>query len=77
MYLEKSRFLPVFNNERKDKNDTLKNGLLRLEKMVLVLFKEDKVVIPKETAVTSSTTAKLAVVWLLQRNQQESNNPPW
>lgn len=50
-YLEKCRFLPRLNNELPDaRNSTYKERFSSLEKLVLIMFEEDTVLIPKETA---------------------------
>lgn len=50
-YLEKCKFLPKLNNELPDKrNSTYKERFSSLQNLVLIMFKDDKVLIPKETA---------------------------
>jgi palmitoyl-protein thioesterase len=49
-YLTYSSFLPDLNNERQDKNDSYKERFSNLEKIVLIKFSEDSMIIPKETA---------------------------
>ncbi|XP_054825163.1 uncharacterized protein LOC129322798 isoform X2 [Prosopis cineraria] len=50
-YLEKCRFLPVLNNEHPDtRNSTYKERLSSLENLVLIMFENDTVLIPKETS---------------------------
>ena len=49
-YLEASSFLADINNERPVKNQEYKNRFLMLEKVVLIKFSEDTVIIPRETA---------------------------
>ncbi|ESR53480.1 alpha/beta-Hydrolases superfamily protein [Citrus sinensis] len=50
-YLEKCKFLPKLNNELPDKrNSTYKERFSCLQNLVLIMFKDDKVLIPKETA---------------------------
>ncbi|KDO61330.1 hypothetical protein CISIN_1g024701mg [Citrus sinensis] len=50
-YLEKCKFLPKLNNELPDKrNSTYKECFSSLQNLVLIMFKDDKVLIPKETA---------------------------
>lgn len=51
MYLNKSRFLADINNELKVKNQTYKANLRKLEKLVLVMFDEERSVVPKESTV--------------------------
>ena len=48
-YLEHSNFLADINNERKIKNGTYARNLAQLEKLVMVVFKDDKTVIPPES----------------------------
>ena len=48
-YLKHSNFLADVNNERKGKNQTYKENLMRLQKFVMFLFKEDQTVIPKQS----------------------------
>jgi palmitoyl-protein thioesterase len=49
-YLEKNPFLPDVNNERETKNENYKRNILRLERLVLIRFSEDTVVVPKDSA---------------------------
>jgi palmitoyl-protein thioesterase len=50
-YLESSSFLAKLNNEvRHDKFDQYRERMLKLEKMLLIKFKKDTVVLPKESA---------------------------
>ena len=49
-YLSHSIFLADLNNERKDKNNSYKEKFSALEKVVLIKFAEDSMIIPKETA---------------------------
>jgi palmitoyl-protein thioesterase len=46
-YLSYSNFLADINNERKEKNQTYVDNMLKLEKFAMYLFEEDKTVIPK------------------------------
>lgn len=48
-YLEYSNFLADINNERKEKNATYKKNLSKLENFVMLVFKDDVTVIPKES----------------------------
>lgn len=48
-YLESSAWLADVNNEREVKNATYARNLAGLENLVMVLFEEDKTVIPKES----------------------------
>ncbi|KAI7988378.1 Palmitoyl-protein thioesterase 1 [Camellia lanceoleosa] len=50
-YLESCRFLPKVNNELPDKrNSTYKERFSGLQNLVLIMFKHDTVLIPKETS---------------------------
>lgn len=50
-YLENCRFLPKLNNEIPDqRNSTYKERFSNLENLVLIMFEQDTVLIPKETA---------------------------
>ncbi|KAK4262574.1 hypothetical protein QN277_028119 [Acacia crassicarpa] len=50
-YLKKCSFLPLLNNEYPDrKNSTFKERLSSLESLVLIMFQNDTVLIPKETS---------------------------
>ena len=49
-YLRLNPFLPDINNERDDKNDAYKKNLLALERLVLIRFSEDTVVVPRDSA---------------------------
>ena len=48
-YLEHSNFLADVNGEREGKNATYKENLSKLEKMVMVVFKDDQTVVPRES----------------------------
>lgn len=48
-YLEYSNFLADINNERKLKNQTYKENLEKLERFTMILFDDDKTVVPKES----------------------------
>ncbi|KAK5256576.1 hypothetical protein LTR40_010204, partial [Exophiala xenobiotica] len=64
-YLGHSNFLADINNEREEKNATYAENLAALDKFVMVVFDEDKTVIPKESGwfaevnVTSNSVTKL------------------
>ena len=64
-YLEHSHWLADVNNERSVKNATYAKNLASLEKLVMVLFDDDKTVIPKESGwfaevnVTSDSVTQL------------------
>jgi len=49
-YLEKSQFLPDINNERPHKLPEYAQRMASLERLVLVQFENDTMVVPKETA---------------------------
>ncbi|KAB5574011.1 hypothetical protein DKX38_001205 [Salix brachista] len=50
-YLEKCRFLPKLNNEiPQERNTTYKERFSSLQNLVLIMFENDNVLIPKETA---------------------------
>ena len=64
-YLESSNFLADVNNEREVKNETYKENLKKLERLVLYVFAEDTTVVPRlsgwfyETNKTSGAITKL------------------
>ncbi|KIW26008.1 uncharacterized protein PV07_09138 [Cladophialophora immunda] len=49
-YLEHSNYLADINNERARKNATYAQNLATLERLVMILFDDDKTLIPKESA---------------------------
>ncbi|XP_057520295.1 uncharacterized protein LOC130800712 isoform X1 [Amaranthus tricolor] len=50
-YFSKSKFLPKLNNEIPDqRNETYKERFTGLENLVLIMCKDDKVLIPRETS---------------------------
>ncbi|KAJ3689904.1 hypothetical protein LUZ61_019068 [Rhynchospora tenuis] len=50
-YLKGCRFLPSLNNEKaEERNSTYKERFSSLQNLVLIMFENDKVLIPKETA---------------------------
>ncbi|KAF5800597.1 putative palmitoyl-protein hydrolase [Helianthus annuus] len=50
-YLQHCRFLPKLNNEiPEERNSTYKERLISLQNLVLIMFEQDTVLIPKETA---------------------------
>lgn len=50
LYLKYSNFLPYINNEiESDDSDTFKNGILKLEKMILIGGPHDGVITPWES----------------------------
>lgn len=48
-YLNKSAFLADINNERSNKNATYQAHLAQLERLVLVMFDQESIVVPKES----------------------------
>jgi palmitoyl-protein thioesterase len=49
-YLENSNFLADVNNEREVKNATYKENMKKLDRFAMYMFKDDKTVVPKESA---------------------------
>ncbi|KAJ7594746.1 palmitoyl-protein thioesterase [Mycena floridula] len=49
-YLEASQFLADVNNEKPSRNQTYADNLASLNAMILVMFSEDRTVVPKESA---------------------------
>ncbi|XP_043206179.1 palmitoyl-protein thioesterase 1-like [Amphibalanus amphitrite] len=49
-YVEVSQFLADINNERDVKNETYKENLNKLENLVLVMFSNDTMVVPRESS---------------------------
>uniref|UniRef100_A0A9I9CLK3 Palmitoyl-protein thioesterase 1-like n=1 Tax=Cucumis melo TaxID=3656 RepID=A0A9I9CLK3_CUCME len=50
-YLEHCKFLPKLNNERPDaRNSTYKERFSSLKNLVLIMFEDDTVLVPKETS---------------------------
>ncbi|PWY74827.1 palmitoyl-protein thioesterase precursor [Aspergillus eucalypticola CBS 122712] len=49
-YLKHSNFLADVNNERVVKNETYKENLGKLEKFVMYMFENDRMVVPKESS---------------------------
>jgi len=56
-YLTHSNFLADINNERAEKNETYKTNLAAIEKFVMVVFRDDQTVIPKESGWFSEVNA--------------------
>ena len=48
-YRQKSLFMADINNDKDEKNSDYKANLLKLEKLVLVKFSQDSVVVPRES----------------------------
>lgn len=48
-YRKKSLFMADINNDRDLKNSTYKENLLKLQKLVLIKFAQDSVVVPRES----------------------------
>ena len=63
-YLEHSNYLADINNERVLKNTSYADNLSQLERLVMILFEDDKTVIPKETA------------WFAEFNETENSVTP-
>ncbi|KAG7015707.1 Palmitoyl-protein thioesterase 1, partial [Cucurbita argyrosperma subsp. argyrosperma] len=50
-YLEKCKFLPKLNNERPQaRNSTYKERFSSLQNLVLIMFEQDAILVPKETS---------------------------
>jgi palmitoyl-protein thioesterase len=49
-YIKYSTFLADLNNEKEEKNPDYKERILGLEKLVLIKFSKDTMILPKETA---------------------------
>lgn len=63
-YLETSTFLAPMNNERADeRNATYAKNLMTLNNLVLVIFSEDKTVVPKESSWFGSYTTDEDESW--------------
>ncbi|RAH80621.1 palmitoyl-protein thioesterase precursor [Aspergillus japonicus CBS 114.51] len=67
LYLQHSNFLADVNNERDVKNETYKENLSSLEKFVMLMFEDDGVVHPKESAWFAEVDADGVVVGLRDR----------
>lgn len=65
-YLESSNFLADLNNERKIKNATYRENMMKLEKFAMFMFEDDTAVIPKESAFFSEVNATTGAVTKLQ-----------
>lgn len=65
-YLKSSNFLADINNERREKNSTYKKNLMRLERFVMYMFKDDKTVVPKQSAWFSELNSTTGAVIKLQ-----------
>lgn len=74
-YLENSAFLVHVNNERPLKNHSYRDNLASLEKLVLVMFTEDRVLVPKESAWFGEYYRSLDTVTPL--DQQELYTEDW
>ncbi|KAF8626861.1 hypothetical protein AX15_004681 [Amanita polypyramis BW_CC] len=62
-YLSSNHFLASINNEVMDqKNDTYAHNLSSLNKLVLVVFTEDKTVVPKESSLFGSEVVEEALL---------------
>ena len=65
-YLEHSNFLADINNERKVKNDTYKENLMKLRRFAMFMFANDTTVVPKESAYFSEVNTTSEAVTKLQ-----------
>lgn len=65
-YLEYSNFLADINNERKVKNHTYKENLMKLGKFAMFMFADDRTVVPKESAFFSEVNTTSEAVTKLQ-----------
>jgi len=65
-YLESSNFLADVNNERKVKNATYRENMMKLERFVMFMFEDDTIVVPKESALFGEFNATTGVVTKLQ-----------
>ena len=65
-YLEYSNFLADINNERKVKNHTYKENMMKLRRFAMFMFADDKTVVPKESAFFSEVNTTSQAVTKLQ-----------
>ena len=65
-YLEYSNFLADINNERKVKNHTYKENMMKLGKFAMFMFADDTTVVPKESAFFSEVNTTSEAVTKLQ-----------
>lgn len=65
-YLEHSNFLADINNERKMKNHTYKENMMKLGKFAMFMFADDRTVVPKESAFFSEVNTTSEAVTKLQ-----------
>ena len=65
-YLEYSNFLADINNERKVKNHTYKENMMKLGKFAMFMFADDTTVVPKESAFFSEVNTTSEAVKKLQ-----------
>ena len=65
-YLEYSNFLADINNERKVKNLTYKENMMKLGKFAMFMFADDTTVVPKESAFFSEVNTTSEAVTKLQ-----------
>uniref|UniRef100_A0A0K8SM21 Palmitoyl-protein thioesterase 1 n=1 Tax=Lygus hesperus TaxID=30085 RepID=A0A0K8SM21_LYGHE len=76
-YIQKSVFLADINNER-NVNSTYKQGLTALEKLVLVKFADDTMVIPKESSWFGFyTPGQGTTITDLQQSSLYIEDPSW
>ena len=65
-YLEYSNFLADINNERKVKNHTYKENMMKLGRFAMFMFADDRTVVPKESAFFSEVNTTSEAVTKLQ-----------
>ena len=65
-YLKSSNFLADINNERSKKNSTYKKNIMKLERFAMYMFKDDKTVVPKQSAWFGELDSKSGAVVKLQ-----------
>ena len=68
-YLEHSHFLADINNEREEKKGVYKERLAKLEKFVMVVFEDDKTVVPKESGWFAEVNETSGVVTELRERE--------
>ena len=68
-YLEHSHFLADINNEREEKKGVYKERLSKLEKFVMVVFEDDKTVVPKESGWFAEVNETSGVVTELRERE--------
>ncbi|GME94070.1 unnamed protein product [[Candida] boidinii] len=73
-YLTKSEFLRYANNEGELYNGTYKDNLLNINKLVLVLFEDDGMVVPKESAWFGDTDASTNLILPFTETESYKND---